>query len=172
VIASDRWASAPSGATPQVRSETNLEYRRKRARIVDGASEQTIAKALVGDYRSEHLLRFVNLSRVDTSAPPLEKPKDLHKPRRNELRFDPRTELYRIFGVDLTQIPGINALTAHTLLAEVGPDLSRFATPSAFASARTLSGQPDQWRQNTFGSDPRCKKPRGEVVEDGSSFVA
>jgi transposase len=36
--------------------------------------------------------------------------------------------------VDLTQIPGINTLTAHTLLAEVGPDLSRFATASAFAS--------------------------------------
>lgn len=42
--------------------------------------------------------------------------------------------MYRIFGVDLTEIPGINALTAHTLLAEVGPDLSRFATASAFAS--------------------------------------
>jgi transposase len=115
---------------------------------------------LVGDYRSEHLFTLrqslaafrhyqqliaacdVEIqqylgqfeSRVDTTVRPLEKPKDLHKPRRNELRFDLRSELYRIFGVDLTQIPGINALTAHTLLAEVGPDLSRFATPSAFAS--------------------------------------
>jgi transposase len=31
----------------------------------------------------------------------------------------------RVFGVDLTQIPGVNVLTAQTLLAEVGPDLSR-----------------------------------------------
>jgi transposase len=135
----------------------------KLAALRDGrikATEGTIAKALVGDYRREHLftlrqslaafrhyqqliaacdveiqqyLRQLE-SRVDTTALPLEKPKDLHKPRRNELRFDLRGELYRIFGVDLTQIPGINALTAHTLLAEVGPDLSRFATPSAFAS--------------------------------------
>jgi hypothetical protein len=31
-------------------------------------------------------------------------------------------------------VPGMNILTAHTLLAEVGPDLSRFRTASAFAS--------------------------------------
>jgi len=135
----------------------------KLAGLRDGrikATEQTIAKSLVGDYRREHLFTLrqslaafrhyqqliaacdVEIqhylqkfeSRVDTTALPLEKPKDLHKPRRNELRFDLRGELYRIFGVDLTQIPGINALTAHTMLAEVGPDLSRFANPAAFAS--------------------------------------
>jgi hypothetical protein len=49
-------------------------------------------------------------------------------------RFDLRTELYRIFGVDLTQIPGVNTLTAHTLLAKIGPDVSRFANASAFSS--------------------------------------
>jgi transposase len=30
-----------------------------------------------------------------------------------------RAHLYRIFGVDLTEIPGINALTAHVLYAEI-----------------------------------------------------
>jgi hypothetical protein len=28
------------------------------------------------------------------------------------MRFDLRTHLYRIYGVDLTEVPGINALTA------------------------------------------------------------
>jgi transposase len=42
--------------------------------------------------------------------------------------------LYRIFGVDLTEVPGMSILTAHTLLAEVGPDLSRFPNASAFSS--------------------------------------
>ncbi len=37
-----------------------------------------------------------------------------------------RSELYRIFGADLTAIPGISALTAHTPLAEIGPDLEHF----------------------------------------------
>lgn len=37
-------------------------------------------------------------------------------------------------GADLTAISGISGLTAHTFLAEVGPDLSRFASAAAFAS--------------------------------------
>src|SRR4029077_13014301 len=41
---------------------------------------------------------------------------------------------YRIFGVDLTAIPSLNALTAYTLLAEVGTDGSKFRNIHAFAS--------------------------------------
>src|SRR5262249_12106538 len=48
--------------------------------------------------------------------------------------FDLRAELYRIFGVDLTEVPGISAVTAHTILCEIGPDLSAFRSASAFAS--------------------------------------
>jgi hypothetical protein len=61
-------------------------------------------------------------------------PKDRHRPRRNEMKFDLRGHLYRIFGVDLTEVPGLNALTAHTLLTEVGSDLSAFPNVGAFAS--------------------------------------
>jgi transposase len=45
-----------------------------------------------------------------------------------------QSHLYRIFGVDLTLIPGINVLTTQTLLSEIGPDLSRFACAPAFTS--------------------------------------
>lgn len=34
--------------------------------------------------------------------------------------FDLRSEPYRIFGVDLTNVPGINAITAQTILCEIG----------------------------------------------------
>jgi transposase len=124
------------------------------------ATASTIAKALVGDYRPEHLFTLrqslaayrhyqeliaecdVEIerclatfqSKVDPRQRPLKGSQDRHKPRRNELRFDLRSHLYRILGVDLTEIPGVNALTAHTLLAEIGPDLSRFVNASAFAS--------------------------------------
>jgi transposase len=124
------------------------------------ASAKTIAAALVGDFRPEHLFTLRQSleayrqcqqliaacdseierylaefdSKVDVSLAPLRKPKDRHKPRRNEMRFDLRTHLYRIYGVDLTEVPGINALTAHVLFAEIGPDLSRFANGPAFAS--------------------------------------
>ena len=52
----------------------------------------------------------------------------------NEPSFDLKEELFRIAGVDLTDVPGISTLTAHTILMEVGPDLSRFRNASAFAS--------------------------------------
>jgi transposase len=124
------------------------------------ASEETIAAALVGDYRPEHLFTLrqslaayrhcqqlvaacdVEIeqyltafdSKSNIAQLPLRKPKDRHRPRRNELKFDLRGHLYRIFGVDLTEVPGLNALTVHVLFSEIGPDLSRFANASAFAS--------------------------------------
>ena len=52
----------------------------------------------------------------------------------NEPAFDLKGELFRIAGVDLTDVPGISAITAHTILMEVGPDISRFRNASAFAS--------------------------------------
>jgi transposase len=36
--------------------------------------------------------------------------------------------------VDLTNVPGISALTAQTILREIGTDVSRFRNASAFAS--------------------------------------
>lgn len=61
-----------------------------------------------------------------------------------------RTELYRILGVDLTAVPGLNALTAHTLLGEIGRDLSRFPNAASFAS----------W----LGLCPQNKKSGGKVL--------
>src|SRR5216117_2373402 len=124
------------------------------------ASRETIARALVGDYRVEHLFTLrqslqayrqyqqwiaacdseierqlqVLPSNLPDDPKPLSKPRDHHKPRRNEPRFDLRSQLYRVFGVDLTAVPGVSSLTAHTLLTEVGPDLRRFPNAAAFAS--------------------------------------
>jgi len=124
------------------------------------ASRETIAAALVGDYRREHLFTLRQSleayrqcqeliaacdheiaqqlaafdAKVDVAQAPLAKPKDHPQPRRNQMKFDLRTHMYRIYGVDLTEVPGINALTAHVLFAEIGPDFSKFASASAFAS--------------------------------------
>lgn len=48
------------------------------------------------------------------------------------------SQLQRIFGVDLTRIPGISVGTAQTLLGEVGPDFRKFRSASAFASWMAL----------------------------------
>jgi transposase len=124
------------------------------------ATEETIAKSLVGDYRREHLFTLRQSlaafrqyqdwiadcdheiaqyleqfeSKLDPPPRPTSPSEDGSKPKANEQRFDLQTHLHRIFGVDLTQVPGIQVLTAQTLLAEIGPDLSRFEDGSALAS--------------------------------------
>ena len=47
---------------------------------------------------------------------------------------DLRSQLFRIAGVDLTQIDGIQVQTAQTLISEVGVDMSRWKTEKQFAS--------------------------------------
>ena len=132
------------------------------------ADEETIMKSLVGDYREEHLYvlrqslqgyrsyqqmiqdldvevkqRMLKLPpRVDHAERPLAKERNTRKtPRRTEPQ-DLRLDVYRAFGVDLTQIPGINALTAQALLTEIGTDLSRFPTVGAFCSWLRLCPDP------------------------------
>jgi transposase len=43
-------------------------------------------------------------------------------------------ELKHAFGIDLTQILGIRIGVAQPLFGEIGPDFSKFRSPSAFAS--------------------------------------
>ena len=45
-----------------------------------------------------------------------------------------REEGYRVLGVDLTTIPGMGVLHVQAVVAEVGPDLSKFRSAAAFSS--------------------------------------
>ena len=65
------------------------------------------------------------------------------KPKGNAPAFDIRAELRRIAGVDLTTIEGINVMTAQTILAEVGADLSAFPSEDHFAAWLGLSPSKD-----------------------------
>ncbi len=56
------------------------------------------------------------------------------KSLRNQPSFDLRSELFAMTGVDLTQIDGIDAVTAFTVVSEQGTDMSRFPTEKHFAS--------------------------------------
>lgn len=122
---------------------------------------ETVARALEGDYRPEHLFtlrqsldgyRFhqklisdldCEIARLmqtlpnaaENSAPPMTRTKrTAYRRQGNDPSFDLRGELYRIAGVDLTDIPGVSTVTAQVILTEVGPDVSRFRHASAFAS--------------------------------------
>ncbi|HEX8894655.1 MAG TPA: IS110 family transposase [Terriglobales bacterium] len=66
---------------------------------------------------------------------PQEKRKDrLKKKKGNKPQFDLRTGLFRMAGVDLTQIDSIDVMTATTILSEVGWDMSKWETEDHFVS--------------------------------------
>ena len=54
--------------------------------------------------------------------------------RRNDPAFDVAGALFRISGVDLTVLEGIDPNTALVLMSEIGPDVSRFPTVKHFCS--------------------------------------
>jgi transposase len=120
-------------------------------------SEETVAKALTGDWRPEHLFTLRQAlelydvyqqkiqacdQQIEAYMKTLEShgdPKDLSKPpvtkrRKNQVHFDLRQPLYTWTGVDLTVLPGIDAMTAQTVLSESGMDMSRFATEKHYSS--------------------------------------
>jgi transposase len=126
------------------------------------ATPQTIAKALEGDYRSEHLFTLKQslslyrssqemikecdreleslMSRIEPPSSPSDPAPKRSKPARTDgkaLTFeqaDPRVEFYRLFGTDLTQVPGINLGTVATLFSELGFHLDAFPTMKRFCS--------------------------------------
>ncbi len=61
------------------------------------------------------------------------------KPKGNEYHFDIQSYLSNILGVDLTAIPEISALTAHTIFTEIGLDIHKFKTRRHFTSWLSLS---------------------------------
>lgn len=124
------------------------------------ASEAVIAKSLVGDYRHEHIFTLrqsveayrAYQTMIDdcdrevrqrleefegptgpTPAEPGEALADITKKKQSADGLL-RSELARVWGVDLTKIPGIRTGIAQTLFGEIGPDFTKFPTASDFAS--------------------------------------
>ncbi len=144
-----------------------LDGERDPAKLLTGvnrrvqASNERILKALVGDYRPEHLFVLRQAcelyhtyeekigacdeqiaqetarlpDKVDVKIKPLPARK---AGRRASLDVmggqDLRPVLYSKFGVDLTAIEGIGVVTALVLLTEIGPCMDRFPTEKHFCS--------------------------------------
>ena len=131
------------------------------------SSPDVIAKALEGNYRPEHVFTLKQAfdlyriyrqqieacdqqiqqhlqelaSKVDPEQHPLpaSRRQRRNSKRRNEIRFDCRREAYRLAGVDLTTIDGIDESTALLILSEVGTDMSPWSTEKHFSSWLNLS---------------------------------
>jgi transposase len=136
------------------------QYRDPRCR----SSQAEIAKALSGHYRAEHLFalqqalelydfysqqiqacdteierKYAAIKPVtapDHPAPPPAAPKRRTK---NEPDFDLHGYLYRLAGVDLTRVKGLEVLTVQQIISETGVDMSPWPTVKHFASWLTLA---------------------------------
>jgi transposase len=103
-------------------------------------------------------------SSVDIRAQPLgPKPKG-KKGSRNAPHFDLRSELYRITGIDWAQINGIDVLTAQTVIAEAGADLSAFPSEKQFTSWLGLCPTNEQSRRKILNRRPRKVVNRATVA--------
>lgn len=121
-------------------------------------NEVEIAKSLEGHFKSEHLFAlrqavelydFYNqllqecdaeLEAMYQSFDPPQVPGTPPPPPRttkcgkNPPSFDLAPVLYRMAGVDLTQIDGVDALTVQKILSEIGTDMSKWPTVKHFTS--------------------------------------
>ena len=129
------------------------------------ASEAEIVAALTGNYRPEHIFALRQnveafdhvqhqLAACDTAieahlhtlaaqttrvTTPMPAARPRQKPRDNEPRFELRTPLHQLTGVDLSQLDGIGPYTALRLLSEIGTDMTRWPSDKHFTSWLTLA---------------------------------
>jgi transposase len=123
------------------------------------ASPETIVKSLVGDYRPEHIftlrqslssyrhyqqliadcdeeveLRIAAFDSKRTEDGPTGTADSSTASTSPAPPFNLHSHLERVFGVDLTLIPGFESLRIQTIFSELGADLSKFPTEDSFCS--------------------------------------
>jgi transposase len=148
-------------------------------------SEQEIAEQLNGHWREDHLFSLGQALKMyeaiqermaayekeilrklgemeqegqrGKNAPPL---KNANKARKIKSRGQEakRQALYRMSGVDATQIDAMGVETVEVILSEYGPDLSRFPTEKQFVSHATLAPHVPK-----SGGKPLKKKKRNST---------
>jgi transposase len=153
-------------------------------------SEEQIAKALQGNYKFEHVFVLKQAldqydfylqqirecdaqmeamyaalppSDPDSRVSPPPKPKG-GKPRKNQAHFDLAASLYQVVGVDLTAIDGIDALTAQSIITEIGTDVSAWPTVKHFTSWLGLSPHNDKSGGKVLRSRTKKTKNRANLA--------
>ena len=138
---------------------------RKLARLRDPrikADGATIARSLRGHWREEHIFELTQalelyrlyqdkiaecdqeieaqLERFEDRSdgePPA--PNGKKRNQKNAPRFDAQGHLYRMTGVDLTRIDGVDAYTALKVVSEIGTGMTKWPSAKHFASWLGLS---------------------------------
>jgi transposase len=125
-------------------------------------SEADLVKALTGHYRAEHVFALKQAlalydaytdqlaecdrqieqqysafkPRFDPDDPdhPLGPDPKVNSHSKNAPAFDVRRQLFRLTGIDLTQVDGLHVSSVQQLLAETGTDMRKWPTVKHFAS--------------------------------------
>jgi transposase len=122
-------------------------------------SQDEIAKALTGHYQAEHVFaltqalalydfytvqiqacdveieqHYHTCSPAGETLPPLPPSTKTNTHSKNTPAFDVRAELYRLTGVDLTAINGLNASTVQDIVSEIGTQMGKWPTEKHFCS--------------------------------------
>lgn len=143
------------------------------------ASMETVTKSLVGNYRREHIFtlkqsltayRYYQQLIADCDQEIQQRVQAFNSKNQEptapadttdtgtsgESSFSLHSHLERIFGVDLTLIPGFECLRIQTILSELGPDLSKFPTDDRFCSWLNLCPKDG----SSAGRRIRARKPK------------
>lgn len=134
------------------------------------SSEETIAKALTGNWKDEDLFVLKQSLELydfythqvaacdaqipqqytamkprweDLSASAIPVPKPQRKRRKNEPASDGRTEIIRLTGVDLVAVGGLSDSLVQTIISDIGTDVSKWPTEKHFASGLGLAPHND-----------------------------
>lgn len=145
--------------------------------------EATIAKALEGTWREEHLfalrqavelyeMYLAKINECDQEAVRIvngfEDRPNGHLPPEGEgkdTKRDPmRQELVRITGADLTRIEGIDVTSALKLIAEIGIDMSKWPSEKHFASWLCLCPGTDISGGKRLSSHTRSSSNRAATI--------
>lgn len=124
-------------------------------------SQTEIELSLQGNYRVEYIFQLKQMldlydyysslvAQLDAQTetmyaqlPPLVNPQErplkplkrnVHKKAKNAPTFDLRTQLYRICGVDLVQVDGLNTSTVQDIITDIGTDMSKWKTSKHFCA--------------------------------------
>lgn len=134
--------------------EDHLFSLRQSLKMYDAVQEQIAA------YNHEILRKLAEMEKETCTGAPVPPVKNRQKANAiRKRREEPmRQALYRMSGVDLTQIDAIGVETIQVILSEYGPDLSRFPTENQFISHITLAP-----RVPKSGGKPLKKKRRNSA---------
>ncbi len=173
------------------------------AKFRDGrckSSQEEIAKALTGTWKSEYVFVLKQslegydfyTQQVVACDREVERLYAALKPRweapdvvpnlppikrdsrsKNQPAGDVRQAVYRVVGVDLTAVDGLNAASVQTILAEIGTDMSAWPTVKHFASWLGLAPHNDIsggriLRSRTLKSNNRARQAFRQAAESVS----